>query len=525
MLRRPTRLAVFLLLLCLSAPHARAQQQDARLQEIDAYASKAGRDWRVPGFAIAVVKDDRVVFAKGYGVRKLGESAPVDERTLFAIASNTKAFTAAALAVLVDEGKLSWDDPVTRHLPGFQLYDPFVTRELTVRDLLSHRSGLATFGGDLLWYESTYGRDEILRRVRFLRPTTSFRAAYGYQNIMFLAAGEIVPAVTGRSWDDFIKERFFTPLGMTSSTTSVRAFRPTDNVATPHNEHEGRLRVIRYDVVDNAGGAAAINSSVSDMARWLRLQLGRGAFEGRRIFSPARSREMWTPHTVVPFGEQSERFNPSRHFYTYGLGWFLSDYHGRKVASHGGGLDGMISQVALMPEENLGVVVLSNSETPLPTALVNKIFDVFLGVPARDWSADYLAQREKSRAEQQAAEKRAEEARINNTKPSLPLREYAGSYGGQMYGEARVVEEDGKLVLRLAPAPNFVGDLEHWHFDTFRVRWREGIVYPFPRGFVTFTLDRRGRVDEMKIDVPNPDFDFKELEFKRLRQPPAAGGR
>ncbi|MDQ3803759.1 MAG: serine hydrolase [Acidobacteriota bacterium] len=516
MRRRFSRLPFFLLLLLLLAPAAPAQALDERLKEIDEYAAKAGRDWNVPGFAVAVVKDDQVVFAKGYGVRQLGRPEPVDADTLFAIASNTKAFTAAALAVLVDEGKLRWDDPATKHLPGFQLYDPFVTRELTVRDLLSHRSGLATFGGDLLWFESTYPRAEIIRRVRYLKPTSSFRSAYGYQNILFLAAGEIVPAVTGKSWDDFVRERFFAPLRMARTTTSHKQLLDAPNVAAPHNELDGKIRVIRYDNVDNAGGAAAINSSVSDMAQWLRLQLGRGTFEGRRIFSAERSREMWTPHTVVSgISEAAERFNPTTHFNLYGLGWSLNDYQGRKVVSHGGGLDGMISRVAMMPEENLGLVVLTNGETPLPTVLSNKIFDTFLGVPKRDWSADYLARAQANRERAAAEAQKVEAARVPGTKPSLALPAYAGTYTGQMFGDARVSEEGGRLVVRLVPSPNFVGDLEHWHFDTFRIKWREGIVYPFPRGFVTFTLGPQGKVDEMKIDVPNPDFDFKELEFKK----------
>ena len=506
----------FLLLLLLLLPPAAAQTLDERLREIDEYAAKAGREWGVPGFAVAVVKDDRVVLAKGYGVRQSGRPQPVDADTLFAIASNTKAFTAAALAVLVDEGKLSWDDPVTKHLPGFQLHDPFVTRELTVRDLLSHRSGLATFGGDLLWFETTYPRTEIIRRVRFLRPVSSLRSAYGYQNIMFLAAGEIVPAVTGRSWDDFVAERFFKPLRMARTTTRHADLLAAANVAAPHNELDGKLRVIRYDNVDNAGGAAAINSSASDMAEWLRLQLGRGAVDGRRLFSAQRSREMWTPHTVVSgVSESAERINPTTHFNLYGLGWALNDYHGRKVVSHGGGLDGMVSRVALMPEENLGLVVLTNSETPLSNALSNKIFDVFLGVPPRDWSADYLERARAGRERAAAEAKRVEDARVPNTKPSLAPAAYAGTYTGPMFGDARVAEENGRLVVRLVPSPNFVGDLEHWHFDTFRIKWREGITYPFPRGFVTFVLDAQGKVSEMKIDVPNPDFDFKELEFKK----------
>lgn len=516
MRRNSTRFAFILLALLLLAPASLAQTLEARLKELDEYAARAGREWQVPGFAVAVVKDDGVVFAKGYGVRELGRPEQIDADTLFAVASNTKAFTAAALAVLVDEGKLSWDDPVTKHLPGFQLHDPFVTRELTVRDLLSHRSGLATFGGDLLWFESNYTRAEIIRRVRHLRPVSSFRSAYGYQNIMFLAAGEIVPAVTGKSWDDFVRERFFLPLGMARTTTRHAELLAAQNVATPHNELDGKLRVIRYDNVDNAGGAAAINSSAGDMARWLRLQLGRGKYEGKQIFAAQRSREMWTPHIVVSgVSEAAERFNPTTHFNLYGLGWALSDYHGRKVVSHGGGLDGMISRVAMMPEESLGLVVLTNSETPLPNVLSNKIFDLFLGVPARDWSADYLARVQANRERGAAEAAKIEAARVPGTKPSLPPAAYAGTYSGQMFGDARVAEEGGRLVVRLMPSPNFVGDLEHWHFDTFRIKWREGIVYPFPRGFVTFTLDAQGKVSEMKIDVPNPDFDFKELEFRR----------
>ena len=512
------RLSLLFLLLFIEPLSLIAQTAsvDARLKEIDEYATKAGQDWKVPGFAMAIVKDDRVIFAKGYGVRKLGEQTPVDERTLFAIASNTKAVTAAAIAMLVDEGKLKWDDPATKHLPGFQLYDPYVTRELTVRDLLSHRSGLATFGGDLLWYDSTYKSDDILRRVRYLKPTSSFRSRYGYQNIMFLAAGQIVAGVTGKSWEQFVRERFLVPLGMTQTTTSITAFKSTDNIASPHNELDGKMRVVRYSNVDGAGPAAALNSSVADMAQWIRLQLGRGKYEGKQFFSAKASREMWSPQTIVPFSEQSEKFNPTRHFNTYGLGWFLSDYHGRKVVSHGGGLDGMISQVAMMPEENLGLVVLTNSETQLSTIMVNKVFDVFLGVPARDWSAELLERARLAKEATKDDEKKLEQERAKDTKPSLSLQSYAGTYGGEMYGEAKVSEENGRLVLRLVPAPNFVGDLEHWQYDTFRVKWRESVSYPFPKGFVTFTLNAQGKVDEMKIDVPNPDFDFKELEFKRV---------
>ncbi|MGH9942286.1 MAG: serine hydrolase [Pyrinomonadaceae bacterium] len=518
MLQRSVRASLFLLLLFVTPLGAQEETLDARLKEIDEYAARMREDWRVPGFALAIVKDDRVVLSKGYGVREMGKPEAVDADTLFAVASNTKAFTAAALAMLVDEGKVKWDDPVMKYLPAFQLSDPYVTRELTVRDLLSHRSGLATFAGDLLWYNTTYDRAEILRRARFLKPVSSFRSAYGYQNIMFLAAGEVVSVVSGKSWDQFIKERFFGPLGMKNSTTTIRELPAAGgNVATPHNEMDGKLRTVRYSNSDAAGGAAAINSSARDMAQWLRLQLGRGRFEGRLVFAPARSREMWTPHTIIPISELGERVNPTRHFRAYGLGWSMSDYHGRKVIEHGGALDGMLSQTGMIPEENLGIVVLSNSETALPSTLMLKVFDVFLGVPKRDWSAEALERTRQAKAASEAAAKSREESRAANTKPSLALASYAGAYAGDFYGEARVAEESGKLVLRLAPAPNFVGDLEHWQFDTFRVKWRDSVNYPFPRGFVTFVLDAQGQVEELKIDVPNPDFDFKELELKRVR--------
>jgi CubicO group peptidase (beta-lactamase class C family) len=503
--------------LSLIAARSQPQSTEARLKEFQEYAQKAGTDWKVPGFSVAIVKDDKILFARGFGIRELGKPAEVDEHTLFAIASNSKAFTAAAIAILVDEGKIKWDDPVTKYLPSFQLYDPYVTRELTIRDLLSHRSGLATFAGDLLWYETNYSRDEILNRARFLKPTSSFRSRFGYQNIMFMAAGEIVGKISGMSWDAFIKARFFGPLGMKRSLTTYAELQKAENVATPHNAVEGNTRAIRYGNVDNIGAAGAIKSSASEMAQWIRLQLGRGTFEGKKLFEANRSREMWTPHTVLGgTTEQSEKFNPTRHFNLYGLGWILGDYQGRLHVSHGGGLDGMVSQVLLIPEEKLGVVVLTNSETSLSTVLVNKAVDLFLGIAPRDWSAEYLVRTKANQEASKIEAKKIEDGRVLNTKPSLPLSAYAGTYTGAMFGDAKVTEENGKLVLRLLPSSLFIGDLEHWNFDTFRVKWRDSIVYPFPRGFVTFTLTPQAKPNEMKIDVPNPDFEFKELEFMRV---------
>ena len=509
-------LRINLLVLFLIFPvFAFAQSLDEKLKEIDAYAEKTRQDWNVPGMAIAIVKDDRVVFAKGYGVREIGKTEKVDENTLFAIASNSKAFTTASLAILADEKKLDWDDKVIKYLPDFQMYNPYVTSEITVRDLVSHRSGLDTFSGDLLWYETTYSADEILRRVRFLKPVSGFRSSYGYQNLMFIAAGKVVEKVSGKSWAEFVRERILTPIGMKNTKLSVRDYKSGDNVAVPHNESGGRLRALPQGVVDGAAGAVRLNSSVADMSKWLRLQLGRGKFEDKQIFSREQSAAMWTPTTLLAVNPFPTKEAPTKLFSAYGLGWFLNDYRGRKVVSHSGGLDGMISQTAMMPEENLGLVVLTNNETGVVSILRNKIFDVFTNAPKRDWNAESLERARENKIKEQEADAKIVAARVPNTKPSLPLKDYAGNYIDQLYGDATVTEENGKLVLRFVQSPNFVADLEHWHYETFQIKWRPSVAYNFPRGFVTFTIDKNGKTDEMKIDQPNNDFWFYELKFRR----------
>jgi CubicO group peptidase (beta-lactamase class C family) len=504
---------------CLSVSGLLSQQKDlaAKLKKIEAYAEKARAEWSVPGCALSVVKDDAVVLEKGFGGRELGKPAPVDRDTLFAIGSCSKAFTAAALAILVDEGKIKWNDPVINYLPGFEMYDPWVTREMQVRDLLSHRSGLATFGGDLTWYWTKYDRREILRRVRYLKPTSSFRTQFGYQNIMFVAAGEIIPAVTGKTWDEFVKERLFLPLGMTTTITTHRDIRPDGNVAIPHNEYQGKLRVIQHYENDNMAAAGGIITSVHEMAQWIRLQLGRGTFQGQKIFSPAASRAMWSPHTFLPVAPQAEERQPATHFQAYGLGWRLNDYAGRKVVSHGGGIDGMTSQIMLVPEERLGVMVVTNSETPASGAIARQAVDIFLGAPERDWSAELLKSREEGRKASEEAEKKIEAERAKGTAPSLPLEAYAGTYASDLYGETALSVEGGRLVMTFHPTKNLIGDLDHWHFDTFRISIRP-MNYPFGKGFVTFRLNSKGKVESLEVDIPNPDFNFKELDLRKVQK-------
>jgi len=301
--------------LVIDGPSVHAQKSP--LQELDAYIEKAMQEWEVPGLAIAIVKDDQLVLAKGYGVREIGKGTPIDENTVFAIASNSKAFTAASLAMLVDEGKVNWDDPVTKYLVGFQLFDPYVTRELTVRDLLTHRSGLGQ--SPALWYGSDYDREEILRRIRYLEPSWSFRSRFGYQNVMYLAAGQIIPAVTGISWDDFVQQRIFTPLGMSSTNTSVTDLKGLSNVARPHGKIDDKVKAIPYRNFDNIGPAGSINSNVVDLAQWVRLQLSEGLYQSERLLSPGVVQEMHTPQTIIPYDPAGSLLASGAHFRAYGM--------------------------------------------------------------------------------------------------------------------------------------------------------------------------------------------------------------
>ena len=318
---RANRFVVLILTLFIGSLSAIAQ--DAPLRGFDDYVNKALKDWDVPGVAIAVIKDDKIVFAKGYGVREIGKPEKVDERTIFAIGSSSKAFTAATTAILVDDGKIKWDDPATKYLPGFQLYDPVVTREMTVRDLLTHRIGLER--GDQLWHATEFDRSEVMRRIRFLKPASSLRSKFGYQNVMYLAAGQIVPQVAGKTWDDFLRERIFTPLGMNSTGTSISALKNSNDVAAPHSKFNDKVTAIPYRKIDNIGPAGSINSNVVDMAQWVRLQLNNGKFDGKQLISPTSINEMHSPQTIIPLEGAMRRFYPEAHFLSYGMGCVDAD--------------------------------------------------------------------------------------------------------------------------------------------------------------------------------------------------------
>jgi CubicO group peptidase (beta-lactamase class C family) len=489
--------------------------QNISINTLDDYFQNALDDWKVPGMAIGIIQNDDVLLAKGYGVKQSDKKAKVDANTLFPIASNTKAFTSAALASLVDQGLLSWDDKVIDHLAYFQLYNSYVSQEMTIRDLLCHRSGLKTFSGDLLWFNSDYSRRGVIERAKYLKPAHAFRTTYGYSNIMFIAAGEIIESVTGISWDQYLKDSFFIPLRMNRTNTSVSQLEKIENVAQPHNDVDGKVIPIAYQNWDNIGGAGAINSSVNDMIKWLQLQLHEGSIGERTFYSKENAWEMWSPHTLLPVSKSTSHRYPGMHFKAYGLGWAMFDYHGRKVINHSGGYDGMISYTCLVPEEKLAFVILTNKNSALYYPLVYKILDAFLSEKDRDWSREILEIVEANENYKDFKAKEEISSRIKDTEPSLALADYCGVYESELYGEAKVSLKEDKLCVQFIPSPLFEGELSHWHYNTFQI---EMINFPsLPKGKAHFYIGDDAKVEELKIDIPNPDFDFTELKFLKVK--------
>lgn len=468
-MRRRLALRSLPIALLLTAPaHARAQP--APLQGLDAYAAKAVADWDATGLAIAVVKDGRLVFAKGYGTRDLAEGGAVDEHTRFAIGSTTKAMTAAALAMLVEEGKVGWDDPVTKHLPWFRLKDPWLTREITVRDLLTHRAGLGN--ADFLWYQRDATTRSIVEKLALVDVAYSPRSSFVYQNLMYATAGEVVAAASGMPWTEFVRARIFRPLGMSETLPLLSETVGAPNVARPHDRVGGRTVPIENAAVDPVAAAGAVWSSVSDMSKWLRFLLAGGVAEdGTRLLKQETVDELFRPQAFVT----AAAFYPSRrltrpHWMTYGLGWFQEDYRGEKVDFHTGSIDGMVAIAGLIRDRGVGVYVLANRDhVEVRHALMYRVLDAYLGGEARDWSAELKAVYDSLSAQADSAQARREAARVPETTPSLPPSAYAGRYAHPLYGALTVTEADGGL--RADWGPGQPGALTHWNYDTFRLDW------------------------------------------------------
>lgn len=455
----------------LSPLTAGAQQTaDSRTAGFDEYVAKAVKDWKVTGLAIAVVKDGKVAFAKGYGVREHGKPAPVDTQTVFAIASTTKAITAAALGMLVDEGRMKWDDPVTRHLPSLELHDPYVTRELTVRDLLTHRGGLAN--ADWLWDVADFPMREIMARVRHVKPSYSLRSSFVYHNVMYMIAGEVVAAASGMTWEKFVSARIFAPLGMRHTVASLSQLPAGANAASPHYLYGGdTIAVVRNSDSRAVGSAGGVWSNVADMSRWMLFLLDSARVNGERLLKPATWAELFKPQVVVPEDEWyvSGRLTKP-HWTTYGLGWFQQDYHGRMLSFHTGSLSGMVAIAGLVPDERFGVFVLANVDhAEIRHALMYRAIDTWVGNPSRDWSADFRSLYAARRARNDSVRGASDAKRIKGTRPSLALAKYVGVYEDPLLGRVTVTERGGRLRVELGP--DYQGPLEHWQYDRFRVRY------------------------------------------------------
>jgi len=486
----------------------------ADLKKLDEYYTKMVQNWDVPSVSIGIVKDGEMIFNGNYGVMEEGKDAGPDKNTLYAIASNSKAFTSAMIGMLVQEGKLDWNDKVRKYLPYFELYDPWVSNEVTIRDLLCHRVGLGTFSGDVIWYKADLTAEEIIRRVKYLPPAFDFRAGYGYSNVMYVTAGEVIREVTGKSWSENVQERILEPLGMYRTITSPDELETKGNFATPHAREDDTNIPIVWEDWETVGAMGGIISSIEDISKWMIFNLDNGIWGDDTLLTKETRNMVWTPHNNhrVDHTIQND-FN--RHFSGYGLGWGLSGYHGRLRVGHTGAYDGMITAVTLIPDENLGVVVLTNGmKSPIMAATYYAI-DKFLGLETRDWSAEYLETSNNRQREDTRISSRKEK-RVNGTKSSVALEDYSGVYQSDIYGEIKIILDSDQLRMEFEHSAYLAATLSHWHYDVWEIQWDNKHAW-FNFGTVKFNMDNNLKVTGIDFDVPNNDIFFEELKPYKLK--------
>lgn len=489
--------ALFALSITTLAQKKPVSDLDKKVKEFDAYTQAALKQWEVPGAGVAVIKDGQVIYLKAFGVRDLNTGAPATTETLFSIGSTTKAMTATCLAMLVDEGKLNWDDPVVKYLPEFQLYEPYVTRELKVRDLLLHNSGVGNT--DFLWGSMNIPEDEILRRMRMVKPTYSFRGGFIYQNVFYIAAGKVIQKISGQNWHDFIQARIFQPLGMNHTATKLKSIKG-DNFTKPHFKVNGKIQVIGHTNDDEVGPAGSVWSSIEDMSKWTLCMLdsskypATGSAAAGRLLKPATWAELFKPHTLVT----SSQFYPTQrltkpNWMTYGLGWFQHDYKGHKINFHTGSLAGLIALHAQLPDQGLAYYFLGNYDhAEVRHALMYKTFDHFALGGTRDWSTEIQLLYKELNSTQEKEVARLEGMRVKDTKPSLPLSGYAGKYSDPLYGYVEVTETATGLKILMNGIES--ATLEHWNFDTFYGPWEKAW---YGKALAQFTLSPFGKVEKM----------------------------
>lgn len=485
--------------------------------QVDALVERTRQTFDVPGIAVAIIKDGQVVHAKGYGVRSIKTRQPVDTQTLFGVASNSKAFTATALAMLIDEGKLQWDDKVVQYIPEFKMYDNYVTQEFTIRDLLTHRSGLGLGAGDLMISPdgNNFTTQDIISNLQYLKPVSAFRTKYDYDNLLYIVAGEVVHRVSGISWSDFIETRIMMPLQMDRSAGSFQRLKDTSNVIAPHVPTDGKLKAIARYKGQTFDAAAGIYSNVEDLSKWVVVQLARGKYQDKTLFSEKQQKEMWTPQTLMPVTAVPPY---KSNFKSYGLGWQLTDINGYKQVSHTGGLDGIVTQILMIPEVNLGIIVLTNQQSGAAfTAISNTIKDSYLGLVPTDHIENLSKQR---RQKEDDADKITDEvwqtvARNQKEKIKPDFKNRTGTYRDNWFGEIELYEQKGKWFFKSLRSPQLSGEVYFYRDDTYAVKW-------FNRSFLADALMTFHDGDRLTMKPISPltdfSYDFQDLDFSRIVQ-------
>ena len=482
------------------------------LKKLDKYYAQMAKDWQVPSVSIGIVKDGKLIFSGSYGVLEEGKKTKADANTLYAIASNSKAFTATVMGMLVEEGKLSWGTKVKSILPYFELYDPWVTNEVRIKDLLSHRVGLGTFSGDIIWHKSNLKSEEIIKRLKDLPPAFDFRDGFGYSNVMYITAGEVIKTVTGKSWGQNVKERILDPLGMNRTITSLKDLDKKGNYATPHSLVDNKNTPIVWESWEEIGAMGGVISSIEDISKWMIFNLNHGIHGKDTLFTKKTRNILWKPHNNYTV-DHTKKNNFDRHFNGYGLGWGLSDYHGKLRVAHTGGYDGMLTSVSLIPDENLGIVVLTNGMRSPFMAATYYGLDKFLGLDTKDWSKNFLKNVTNNK-DPRVADRKAK--RKLNTKPLLELSAYTGTYKSDIYGDIIISKENNHLKLNFEHSPDLSATLEHWHYDVWKIVWDKKHAW-FDFGTVKFTTDNNLKVKGIDFDVPNNDIYFEELKPYKVK--------
>lgn len=482
--------------------------QNIQLDSVEVQIHRIMKDFDIPGLSIGIVRNDSIILSKGYGNLEIHKKRPVNENTIFGIGSISKSFTALTLGILVDKGKIDWDDKVKEFLPYFELYSPYVTDNFTIRDLLTHRSGLKDVSGGTLWYHSDYSRIEVIKRLKYLEPVSGFREKPAYQNVMYVVASEIVKEVSGMTWDNFLKSRVFDKLKMTQSTSLSTEREANLNLAQPHIWNDNYEKVaIKQEKGDNLAPGGFIYSSSREMSNYMRLLLNNGVFDNDTIVSPKIINEIFKPQIIYPMGG-APFYNE---FTSYGFGWWLTPKNGHKIIQHSGGIDGMSANLVMIKDMNLGFVILTNeAEEPATFLLTARILEMLFDDESYD-----IYSRVKDYRNENLKKKKDSPSQISenlNTEPSLELQEFAGKYTDKMYGDILInYTEDNELEISFTHSQIFRGKLEHWHFDTFKINWFDIRV---PDGFLTFNFNSKREILGFSIDQENLlDVDFGELNI------------